>query len=56
MIAAGRKYIYGSPGLEDKGMVIRDALDAFLAGYERIFGSARANLPTSIEALVARVG
>jgi len=39
-----RKYIYESPVLEDKEQMISDALDAFLAGYEKVFGSA-ANLP-----------
>src|SRR5215469_12335550 len=36
-----RKYIYESPVLEDKEQMIRDALDAFLAGYARVFGVAR---------------
>jgi len=36
-----RKYIYESPVLEDKEQMIRDALDAFLAGYLRVFGDAR---------------
>ena len=31
-----RKYIYESPVLEDKEQVIGDALDVFLAGFERI--------------------
>jgi AcrR family transcriptional regulator len=31
-----RKYIYESPVLEDKGQMISDALDIFLAGFERI--------------------
>src|SRR4030088_10535 len=35
-----RKYIYESPVLEDKEQMIRDALDAFLAGFERVFGTA----------------
>jgi AcrR family transcriptional regulator len=35
-----RKYIYESPVLEDKKRMIADALDIFLAGFERIFGSA----------------
>src|ERR1700675_3510109 len=39
-----RKYIYESPVLEDKEQMISDALDAFLAGYEKVFGSA-VNLP-----------
>jgi AcrR family transcriptional regulator len=33
-----RKYIYESPVLEDQGQMIRDSVDAFLAGYERVFG------------------
>jgi AcrR family transcriptional regulator len=36
-----RKYIYESPVLEDKEQMIRDALDAFLAGYLRVFGNGR---------------
>jgi AcrR family transcriptional regulator len=31
-----RKYIYESPVLEDKGQMISEALDVFLAGFERI--------------------
>ena len=34
-----RKYIYESPVLEDKEQMIGDALDAFLAGFERVFGN-----------------
>jgi AcrR family transcriptional regulator len=34
-----RKYIYESPVLEDKEKMISDALDAFLAGFERVFGA-----------------
>jgi len=37
-----RKYIYESPVLEDREQMIRDALDAFLAGYLRVFGNAGA--------------
>jgi len=33
-----RKHIYESPVLEDKEQMIADALDAFLAGYQRVFG------------------
>ena len=33
-----RKYIYESPVLEDKEQMISDAVDAFLAGYVRVFG------------------
>ena len=39
-----RKYIYESPVLEDKEQMISDALDAFLAGFEKVFGTA-VNLP-----------
>jgi len=39
-----RKYIYESPVLEDKEQMIGDALDAFLAGYQQVFG--RANVRT----------
>jgi AcrR family transcriptional regulator len=35
-----RKYIYESPVLEDKEQMIADALDVFLAGFERVFGAA----------------
>lgn len=35
-----RKYIYESPVLEDKEQMIKDALDVFLAGFERVYGSA----------------
>ncbi|MFB9266957.1 TetR/AcrR family transcriptional regulator [Bradyrhizobium erythrophlei] len=31
-----RKYIYEAPVLENKAQMIRDALDVFLAGFERI--------------------
>src|SRR3984885_2327700 len=34
-----RKYIYESPVLEDQEQMIRDALDVFLAGFERVFGA-----------------
>src|SRR6266702_2602882 len=36
-----RKYIYESPVLEDKEQMICNAVDAFLAGYERVFGNVR---------------
>src|SRR3974390_2412423 len=32
-----RKYIYESPVLEDQERMIRDAIAAFLAGYEKVF-------------------
>jgi len=31
-----RKYIYESPVLEDKAQMIRDSLNIFLAGFERM--------------------
>jgi AcrR family transcriptional regulator len=34
-----RKYIYESPVLESKEQMISDAVDAFLAGFERVFGA-----------------
>jgi len=34
-----RKYIYESPVLEDKERMIGDAVDAFLAGFEQVFGA-----------------
>ena len=37
-----RKYIYESQVLDDKEQMISDALDAFLAGYDRVFGRSRA--------------
>jgi AcrR family transcriptional regulator len=36
-----RKYIYESPVLEDKELMICNAVDVFLAGYEKVFGLAR---------------
>ena len=35
-----RKYIFESPVLEDKRQVISDALDVFLAGFERVFAAS----------------
>jgi AcrR family transcriptional regulator len=35
-----RKYIYDSPVLEDKEQMIADAVEAFLAGFARVFGAA----------------
>jgi hypothetical protein len=35
-----RKYIYESPVFEDKEQMISDALDVFLAGFQRVFGNA----------------
>jgi hypothetical protein len=45
-----RKYIFESPVLEDKEQMIADALDAFLAGYDRVFGRERAaTTPTPVK-------
>jgi AcrR family transcriptional regulator len=41
-----RKYIYESPVIEDKEQMIRDALDAFLAGYDCVFGRRPRSLPS----------
>ena len=48
-----RKYIYESQVLDDKEQMIDDALDVFLAGFERMFGSAAV---TSRRAAVKAVG
>src|SRR5262249_24133826 len=40
-----RKYIYEAPVLQDKEQMINDALDAFLAGYSRVFGAQNVRLP-----------
>jgi AcrR family transcriptional regulator len=42
-----RKYIYEAPVLEDKAQMIGDALEVFLAGFERVFGSATARREAS---------
>jgi AcrR family transcriptional regulator len=36
-----RKHIYESPVLEDQEQMIRNALDAFIAGYAQVFGRTR---------------
>jgi AcrR family transcriptional regulator len=45
-----RKYIYESPVLEDKEQMICDAVDAFLAGYDSVFG----HVPINIERPVVK--
>lgn len=47
-----RKYIYESPVLQDKEQMISDALDAFLAGFERVFGSAAGLDHSPVKAVV----
>jgi AcrR family transcriptional regulator len=40
-----RKYIFDSPVLEDKEQMIGDALDVFLAGFEKVFGEVAQRRP-----------
>jgi len=40
-----RKYIFESPMLEDKEQMIGDALDVFLAGFEKVFGEVAQRRP-----------
>src|SRR5690242_19589292 len=44
-----RKYIYESPVLEDKAQMIGDALDAYLAGFERVFGAPVGAKPPAVK-------
>jgi AcrR family transcriptional regulator len=46
-----RKYIYESPVLEDKEQMIKDALEAFLAGFERVFGTTAGPRHVPVEAV-----
>jgi hypothetical protein len=46
-----RKYIYESPVLEDKERMISDALEAFLAGFERVFRAAADTRRAPVEAV-----
>ena len=46
-----RKYIFESPVLEDKRQVISDALDVFLAGFERIFAAPGRPLRAPVKAV-----
>jgi AcrR family transcriptional regulator len=46
-----RKYIYESPVLEDKEQMISDALDAFLASFERSFASPAAHRRAPVKAV-----
>jgi propanediol dehydratase large subunit len=46
-----RKYIYESPVLEDKQQMIADALDAYLAGFERVFGTAAVTRRAPVKAV-----
>ena len=47
-----RKYIYESPVLESKEQMISDAVDAFLAGFEHVFGSAEGARRPPVKAVV----
>ncbi len=46
-----RKYIYESLVLEDKEQMISDALDVFLAGFERVFAATAAGQRAPVEAI-----
>jgi AcrR family transcriptional regulator len=46
-----RKFIYEAPVLENKAQMISDAVDAFLAGFERVFGEEDAIRSTVVKAL-----
>ena len=46
-----RKYIYESPVLEDKKQMISDALDVFLAGFERVFATPAASRRPPVKAV-----
>ena len=47
-----RKYIYESPVLESKEQMISDAVDAFLVGFEHVFGSAEGARRPPVKAVV----
>jgi AcrR family transcriptional regulator len=47
-----RKFIYESPVLESKEQMISDAVDAFLAGFERVFGETESVRSLPAKALV----
>jgi AcrR family transcriptional regulator len=40
-----RKYIYEAPVLDDKERMIRDAISAFLAGYQKVFARPNTSAP-----------
>jgi hypothetical protein len=46
-----RKYIYESPVLEDKEQMISGALDVFLAGFERVFGTTVGSERAAVKAV-----
>jgi AcrR family transcriptional regulator len=47
-----RKFIYEAPVLESKEQMISDAVDAFLAGFARVFGETEAVRRPPVKALV----
>jgi AcrR family transcriptional regulator len=47
-----RKFIYESPVLESKEQMISDAVDAFLAGFAKVFGEAEAVRNPPVKVLV----
>jgi AcrR family transcriptional regulator len=46
-----RRYIFESPVLEDKEQMIGDAVDAFLAGFERVFAATPARERAPVKAV-----
>jgi AcrR family transcriptional regulator len=46
-----RKFIYEAPVLENKEQMISDAVDAFLAGFERVFGEEESVRSIAVRAL-----
>jgi AcrR family transcriptional regulator len=47
-----RKFIYEAPVLESKEQMISDAVDAFLAGFERVFGDIEIVRTAPVKALL----
>ena len=48
-----RKYIYEAPVLEDKERMIRDAVTAFLAGYQKVFARPSTGAPPRLRVKAA---
>ena len=47
-----RKFIYEAPVLESKQQMINDAVDAFLAGFAKVFGEKEEARKSAVKALV----
>jgi hypothetical protein len=47
-----RKFIYEAPVLESKEQMISDAVDAFLAGFAKVFGEKENARRAQVKALV----